>query len=420
MITTKGGTGAGAARDAGARLAKSPLLVFLDADDFLQPRFLESTLRVYLEHTDCWVYTDLITIRDSGKLEDYGVSDWDVRRLWRRGIAGVTCLYTKAQWASVGGFDEISTREDWDFHLRLAMAGYCGIHLPEYLYTYRHATGKRRDEGTKNQEILIIHEKYDLEELKMACKGCGNSKGRANVNTQPDNWESKSTAGFVHLEYIGKNQNDLTFKGPSGRRYLLGNNDYHRFAYVHPGDVRHLLSFKCFRESGQAPPQEAVTAPLKAASKPKAAPPAPIEREPELPAPIPVPVIEPSPITDAQKAPEIAIAATPEIAKVVTEPQVALTDLPKDLKDDTLGADKSTMTVETTIDQDDFDITKTTLVSLREMDLSEHEIDELIQLEKATKNRRTVLAHLRRTQRALAKNTIARTQSGRRRERSHA
>jgi hypothetical protein len=141
----------------------------------------------------------------------------------------------------VGGFDEeMHTREDWDFHFKLAMEGLCGIRVPQPLLSYRHATGQRRVEQATDM-ARMLRTKYPLEELTMACPGC--KKKRAAIQP-PQTWSTKEEAGFVQLEYVGKNRATGTFIGITGRPYRFGNNDEARLDWVHPTDADDFINVK--------------------------------------------------------------------------------------------------------------------------------------------------------------------------------
>ena len=250
VIKTAGKKGAGYARNRGTEIAKAPEIVYLDADDFLQANALERLLLARHHHPNTWVYPDMYVHRANGSIEYYACSDFTAQELWRRGIAPVTCLYTKEMWKRVGGFDENSHREDWDFHLRLAKAGICGIRLPEALLTYRHKTGQRRISGSIRKEAHTLHEKYSREELMTRCGSCGKrAKLRRGTNPPPTpaNWTAKADLDWPRLEFSGGNQNDLVFKGKAGRRYLAGNNPHHKIIQVHPQDYNTLLRMRYFR-----------------------------------------------------------------------------------------------------------------------------------------------------------------------------
>jgi len=355
LVNTPGKKGAGYARNRGIENTRAPLFVCLDADDFLQPGFLAETLEVWRANPGLWVYTDLYILHPGGKLEPYHTPDWSVKKLWRSGLARVTCLYSKESWEKVGGFDEKSTREDWDFHLRLARAGICGRHVSEFLFTYRQASGNRRNEGSRRREILRLHETYEREELEMACSGCSKSNNPRTVAqpAPPPGWEDKGSAGYITLEYVGKNKNDLTFRGPSGRVYRFGNNDFNRVKQVHPSDMRHLLSFRCFRESAPAAKPVLVSQPtLPPASRPT---PAPVE-----------PVREPEPPSELQ---ELSPGETP--------------------LEESFDIDADQYDFE-----DKFDIGTMTVRAIRECDFKGLDLAQLVRDEQAGKNRRTVIGVL--------------------------
>jgi len=255
LLDTSGQRGPGYARNRGIEVSRAALFSCLDADDFYQPTALEELVIAHEADPDRWIYTDMYQWKVGGIMEEYQTEDWSVRTLWQSGIAPVTCLYLKSQWEAVGEFDEVAGREDRDFHLRLAMAGYCGIHLPRLLFTYRHSTGTRRNEDNKQRESQRLKELYSEEKLQMACRGCGKKRSALPI---PENAtlkeESDVTKGqWPLIEYIGNVPTDMVLKGRTKRKYTWGANDYHRFGRVHPDDVRGFLRFPYFREIDHVP-----------------------------------------------------------------------------------------------------------------------------------------------------------------------
>jgi hypothetical protein len=80
------------------------------------------------------------------------VPDWTRDGWLQSGLHAVTALIP-TQWArDVGGFDEeLPGWEDWDFFIKLTIAGYCGQRVPEPLLAYRQHTGARRAESFDRQ-----------------------------------------------------------------------------------------------------------------------------------------------------------------------------------------------------------------------------------------------------------------------------
>lgn len=274
LVETSGKKGAGYARNRGIEIMRAKLFLCLDADDYLQPNALMELLEAFGKNEGDWIYPNCLIQHPDGTMESYNSPEWSPEEIWTNDVGSITCLYTKAMWESVGGFDEEHNREDWDFHLRLTKAGYCATKIPYPLFTYRHATGKRRDEGSIRAEIERLRALYPLEELQemsKSCSGCSKRKAsheaaqkmRAVPNRSPILGELKSEAGFVPIEYIGKSTSDLLFKGRSGRRYIFNSGDK-GVVYVYPEDMRQLLRFTYFRERTELPgpsPIQAIAAP---------------------------------------------------------------------------------------------------------------------------------------------------------------
>jgi len=97
----------------------------------------------------------------------YQCDEWSIEKLWTSGIAAVTGLYRKKDFELINGFDEKENREDWDFHMRLAKAGKCGLRLPLPLFTYRLHTGIRREykDVAKNSEESQALKQIDVDRI---------------------------------------------------------------------------------------------------------------------------------------------------------------------------------------------------------------------------------------------------------------
>lgn len=272
---TASSKGAGYARNFGVKQSKGEHLTFLDADDYLQPKFLEYTLSALKHFNADWIYTDLWTqtiyneeqyklkcnelniqglphnvIKRKNDLVEfyyrYNCDEWSVEKLYESGIAAVTGLYKRSDFDLVNGFDEDNNREDWDFHLRLAKTGKCGLRLPLPLFTYRLNTGIRREyidvaknydesKSLKLKDIERLHTTYNLEELIMPCTACKKKQIEIANNTSVPN---EST-----LVYVGKITGG-TIRGPAtGRMYAMlhnGNTTY--IDKVLPQDAKLLIS----------------------------------------------------------------------------------------------------------------------------------------------------------------------------------
>jgi len=155
------------ARNHGVSISRGPWLLFLDADDILEREFLAELLPRAEEcfeggefyYTDWYLSTDRTEEREIHKARP-----WRVRELKRQALFAITFLHARAAFDHVGGFDpDVALWEDWDYALRLARAGYKGVRVPQPLFTYRHHTGLRREEGYQKRKELVaaFRSKYE-------------------------------------------------------------------------------------------------------------------------------------------------------------------------------------------------------------------------------------------------------------------
>ena len=290
--------GAGHARNVGLEMARAPLVLFLDADDILTPNAIETFVAAYVDADAGYVYSDWAHLEDELRFDGpavfHAVPEYDPY-VWLSGAQhAVTCLVPTEHARAVGGFDEqLPAWEDWDFLIKLAVAGICGARVPQPLLVYRLATGERRKVGdAKEAELLAaIRDRYHAygtgEKPMGTC--CG---GKANIVNQAT-WSLDLTlgiAGFdeppaapldpsapVRLEYIGDEWGEqVWFSLDRQRQYKAGRDPNWRYIDVDPRDVPHLLSFdRKFARVAMAPPEsdDVSAPPMVLADEPRGAAP---------------------------------------------------------------------------------------------------------------------------------------------------
>jgi glycosyltransferase involved in cell wall biosynthesis len=115
--------GLAGARNTGARAARSDRIIFLDADDQLQPKAIAAGLECFDDNPDAaFVYGGFtIVTRKSRETEFKAVSTHRdlVRTNWIGMVA--TVMFDRRKLLAEGGFDEsLGMCEDWDAYLRLS------------------------------------------------------------------------------------------------------------------------------------------------------------------------------------------------------------------------------------------------------------------------------------------------------------
>lgn len=253
VVDTGGNCGAGVARNRGVGRASAPLLVFLDADDILQPTYLEACVTAYrAESKPALVYCDWFEEFGQGENKRvWKVRDWDWRLLKDGMLNCVTALLPKAAHIAIGGFDEsLPGFEDYAYMLALAEYGLCGKHLAQPLMTYRKQTGTRNTAAMSQrnelyQHIMRPYLHYFQEGNMPSCSSCGGGKAilppaqAAKNGVQPP---SPAAAGMVLLEYMGESTTTLSYRGrASGQNYRFAATEDGKLRYVHAVDLPHLL-----------------------------------------------------------------------------------------------------------------------------------------------------------------------------------
>jgi len=216
------------ARNRGVEAAQADLLVFLDADDYLQPEYLETVVKAYHQVEGGYIYTDWYSIDSENHIKREESKDWDALHATRKALHTITCLFPKTAWEDVyagdpsrgGGFDErIEGWEDWEFLIAVLEAGYCGTRVAIPLFTYRFKSGRREESyALKDRLLSYITEHHPTlykgkKEGLMACRGCpkGGGRTKALVRRVPT---QDLTTDVVMIEYVGPRTQKVTYHSP--------------------------------------------------------------------------------------------------------------------------------------------------------------------------------------------------------------
>ena len=136
-----------AARHAGVRKASGDYLVFLDADDALEPEYVSRCLAA-LEQAPPGVAYAYTGVRYFG--DENGIKiprPFDPSALLHESFVNASALIRRSVFESTGGFDTGWTlgHEDRELWIQMLSRGYHGILVPEPLLRYRKHKGSRND-----------------------------------------------------------------------------------------------------------------------------------------------------------------------------------------------------------------------------------------------------------------------------------
>jgi glycosyltransferase involved in cell wall biosynthesis len=129
--------GLAVSRNTGLDGGSAPVVVCIDADDFLHPEFLSATLGLIEERgVDC-AYTEFQLVGLSQDVWTFEPkSKNDIAKVqW---IPGPGTVMRRAVWERVGGYSpELRWNEDWDFWIAAIDLGFSVARVPRSLYFYR-------------------------------------------------------------------------------------------------------------------------------------------------------------------------------------------------------------------------------------------------------------------------------------------
>ena len=158
QVVRQANGGVSAARNTGIREAQAPMVLVLDGDDRLEPRYIERVLPLLqadsgMVAASAWMRTfgvlNAVVRPGGGKIGDF----------LARNSCPATHILRRAAWEKSGGYDETmrSGFEDWDFFLSLlqtAPDAHIGI-VPEPLIDYRTAPASSNIKSMEKRLTLI-------------------------------------------------------------------------------------------------------------------------------------------------------------------------------------------------------------------------------------------------------------------------
>ncbi len=136
--------GVSAARNLGIAEAAGPLIMALDADDYVGPDYLNKAVTVFEENpTVGIVFCERQMFGERAGIDP--LPNYDARHLLVENLIYPVALFWKEDWAAVGGYNEAMTHgwEDWDFWIALSQFKRSVVKIPEVLFFYRVRSSSR-------------------------------------------------------------------------------------------------------------------------------------------------------------------------------------------------------------------------------------------------------------------------------------
>jgi glycosyltransferase involved in cell wall biosynthesis len=132
-------SGVAAARNNGITAAGGEYVLPLDADDMLEPTFLEETVAFLEKNPEAaFAYTEMQLFGEVSEEQRNSrfAMDYSFKKLKTVQFIPYCNLLRKSAWEAVGGYKKVNY-EDWEFPLSLGEAGYRGGFIDKRLLLYR-------------------------------------------------------------------------------------------------------------------------------------------------------------------------------------------------------------------------------------------------------------------------------------------
>lgn len=257
VVNMEGNQGASAARNAGFMKSKGKYVVWLDADDYWLPWFLE-TLVSYAELNDGVIYSDFFEDKGEKELSIFRYMDFMPQFLSKGCATPGSSILVPRKYAEMVKWDtEIPGIEDWDFQYQLCDAQACFFHVAEPLFVYRkYSTTKREKDHQRVDEVVKYMDakwaKYRVKGEKLMC-GCTKPKKpvakpvstmSSSGTFSPESVQSEETnpMTMVSVEYLGHGGERINIRSIVDRNITYRFDEGHRVRTTYLADAERLAS----------------------------------------------------------------------------------------------------------------------------------------------------------------------------------
>ena len=154
------------AKNYGIARAVTDIIVFIDADDLVEPFYLELLYQALMEHPKAsWSYTDLVGFAGQ---EYVWCKTFSAGRMTFNNILVNAAAFRKSAIEAVGGFPEVAKHydEDWALYLKLLGMGMHPVHIPVIGFWYRKSSSGMQQTVRKNEALRAESDKYIKELAK--------------------------------------------------------------------------------------------------------------------------------------------------------------------------------------------------------------------------------------------------------------
>ncbi|HVP69665.1 MAG TPA: glycosyltransferase [Anaeromyxobacteraceae bacterium] len=158
-LLVQANAGVARARNAGAAISAGSFLVFLDADDVLEPTYVERCLGALRSAPPSVAYAYTQMQRFGAETSLFASRPFDAAALIRSNFVPVSAMIRRRAFEDVGAFNPRLGHEDHELWVRMLAHGYQGVFVPEPLLRYRRHPGPSRNTLSPAQ---LVRMRFDM------------------------------------------------------------------------------------------------------------------------------------------------------------------------------------------------------------------------------------------------------------------
>lgn len=235
-------SGTSAARNVGLdHISKqAEYVVFLDADDFLAPRFLERCVAT-IKKRGGYVYTNWIR---SDTQDEIQIEQFECKDQLQALRHPITCLFPASVARKVRFDEDLKVGEDWDYVLAMQTAGLCGVSAGEALVYYRQISGSNRKQLLNEIDTIraYLNDKWG-DKMGCGCSGNAVSMNNWDGGGTPPQLQALAQGDMVLLRFVAPDRPTSSWLGQAtGTSYRFGSEVGSDVGYVHRSDAVQLLA----------------------------------------------------------------------------------------------------------------------------------------------------------------------------------
>lgn len=178
------------AKNYGIAQVLTDIIVFIDADDLVEPFYLEILYQALSEHPEAsWSYTDLVGFAGQ---EYVWCKVFSAGRMTFNNILVNAAAFRREAIEAVGGFSEVAKHydEDWALYLQLLAKGMHPVHIPVIGFWYRKSSSGMQQTVRRDEKLRIESDCYVNELAK-----------NVDIHIQAEVYQGKLPVDAVKSEY---------------------------------------------------------------------------------------------------------------------------------------------------------------------------------------------------------------------------